>query len=388
MLEPQESIGLALEGGGAKGAYHMGVVKAYLESGYTFGAVVGTSIGALNGATIAQGSFEAGYRMWEQMDPSDVFDMTESEYPLLRLKEFIAGGGMNTSKIRRLVETVVDERQLRASPVDFGLVTISITDRMPLELYKQDIPNGQLIDYLMASAALPGFQPTRIDDSYYMDGGFYDNCPINMLARKGFKHVIAVRTLAPGFVRALESPDLSVTYIIPAEPLGGMLDFNREMIHRNLKMGYYDALRQIHNLKGERYYLHGSSLSEDYCRVLLNRLPEATIHSLSRMFGPPPADLPVHLLWSRHTMPTLTERMRLPLQSSAEAWIIRLAETLAEAKGVSRYALYTLEELLHKARSGYLSPKVKLNARQVEVCVAAQRILDALLGVAALHQHT
>lgn len=385
MVEPQEPIGLALEGGGAKGAYHMGVVKALLEAGYTFGAVVGTSIGAFNGAAIAQGSFEAGYRMWEQMDPIDVFDMNESEYPLLRIKEFISSGGMNTSKIRRLVETVVDERLLRASPVDFGLVTISITDRMPLELYKQDIPNGKLTDYLMASAALPGLQPTRIDDSYYIDGGFYDNCPINMLARKGFKHVIAVRTLAPGFVRAVDSPDLSVTYIIPAEPLGGMLDFNRDMIQRNLQMGYYDARRQLHGLKGERYYLHRSSLSEDDCQALLDRLPEATILSLSRMFGPPPAHLPVHLLWRHHTMPILTERMRLPLQPSAEAWIIRLAETLAEAKDLSRYALYTLDELLQKARSGYLSPKVKLHARQVEVCVAAQRILDALLGAAAPH---
>lgn len=57
-------LGLALEGGGAKGAYHMGVVKAYFEEGYYFDGVVGTSIGALNGAIIAQGDFELGYELW------------------------------------------------------------------------------------------------------------------------------------------------------------------------------------------------------------------------------------------------------------------------------------------------------------------------------------
>ena len=50
-------IGLALEGGGARGAFHMGVVKAFLEEGYEIGGITGTSIGALNGAIIVQGSF-------------------------------------------------------------------------------------------------------------------------------------------------------------------------------------------------------------------------------------------------------------------------------------------------------------------------------------------
>ncbi len=60
--------GLALEGGGVRGAFHVGAVKALLEEGYEFGGVTGTSIGALNGAMIAQGDFEAGYKLWESMD--------------------------------------------------------------------------------------------------------------------------------------------------------------------------------------------------------------------------------------------------------------------------------------------------------------------------------
>ncbi|HMM69555.1 MAG TPA: patatin-like phospholipase family protein, partial [Gudongella oleilytica] len=50
--------GLVLEGGGAKGSYHVGVYKALLEEGIPIGGVAGTSIGALNGAMIVQGDFE------------------------------------------------------------------------------------------------------------------------------------------------------------------------------------------------------------------------------------------------------------------------------------------------------------------------------------------
>ena len=65
--------GLALEGGGAKGAYHMGAIKALLECGYEFGGITGTSIGALNAAVIVQGDFEKGYKLWENLDPTQLF---------------------------------------------------------------------------------------------------------------------------------------------------------------------------------------------------------------------------------------------------------------------------------------------------------------------------
>ena len=53
--------GLALEGGGAKGAYQAGALKAIEECGFEIGAIVGTSIGSFNGAMFAQGDFEKLY---------------------------------------------------------------------------------------------------------------------------------------------------------------------------------------------------------------------------------------------------------------------------------------------------------------------------------------
>ncbi|RAV09184.1 patatin-like phospholipase family protein [Paenibacillus contaminans] len=385
------TLGLALEGGGAKGAYHMGVVKAYLESGHTFGAVAGTSIGALNGAFIAQGDFEAGYRMWESIDALSIFDIDEAEYRQLlqwnldkstlwkmaaKTKKFIVNRGMDTSKIRKLIATVVNERLLRDSATDFGLVTVSLTDRLPLELFKEDIPQGQLLDYLIASASFPGFQPAEIDDKLFIDGGLYDNCPINMVARKGYKHIVAVRTLGLGITRQIKYSGVTVTEIVPSENLGGIMNFNRLLIRRNLQMGYYDAQRHIHGLLGLKYYFYSESLNEQKCLHLINAIPDKTIYSLGRMLGI--GGLPPRELRSAQIVEKLTKRMRLPDKVSMQTFLIRLAETLAEAKGMNKYTVYTFDDFIRAVRVGPLKNTAGFGVRQVEICMAAQAIFDAV----------
>ncbi|HRU42763.1 MAG TPA: patatin-like phospholipase family protein, partial [Candidatus Diapherotrites archaeon] len=130
--------GLALEGGGVRGAFHMGAYKALLEEGYEFGGVTGTSIGALNGAIIAQGDFEAGYKLWESMDTPLLFDIEEEQYRKLidrkidrellfklaaRMGEILENKGIDTSKMRQVLENIINEEKLRKSNTDFGLVT-------------------------------------------------------------------------------------------------------------------------------------------------------------------------------------------------------------------------------------------------------------------------
>ena len=384
-------LGLALEGGGAKGAYHMGVVKAYREAGHTFDAVVGTSIGALNGAVIAQGDFESGYRLWEALDARSVFDITEEEYQLLRrrrldtialrqlarrTKQIIASRGMDTRKMRQLISSIVDESRLRNASVDFGLVTISLTDRQPLELYKEDIPHGQMLDYLMASATFPGFQTTFIDNKAFIDGGLYDNCPVNMLARKGYKHAVAVRTLGLGVTRKVKYQGIAVTTIAPSEPLGGLMSFNPESIRRSMNMGYYDAIRQLRGLQGKTYCIDVGSLTENNGEEMIASLPDAKLTALGRMLGL--GSMPPRELWRKAIVPRLSASMRLPADASAMTFIISLAEALASAKGINKYAVYPFGEWIRSVINGPLRNTQDLKFRQVELCVAAQRILEAI----------
>ncbi|MCR2806350.1 patatin-like phospholipase family protein [Paenibacillus soyae] len=384
-------LALALEGGGAKGAYHMGVAKAYREAGHTFDAIAGTSIGALNGAVIAQGDFELGYQVWEQLDARSIFDLSDEEYRLLmrrkldtaalrhlaaRTKRLIADRGMDTRKMRLLIESLVDESRLRAAAADFGLVTVSLTDRAPLELYKEDIPQGRMVDYLMASASYPGFQTTFIDDKAFIDGGLYDNCPINMLALKGYKNIVAVRTFSFGVTRKIRYSDLKITTISPSEPLGGTMSFNPEAIRRSMSMGYYDAIRLLRSLQGRYYCIDMDGLTEEACDELLASLPDAKLLAIGRMLGA--NGIPARELWSRVIVPKLSGSMRLGADASSITFIVRLTEALASAKGMDRFAVYRFPDWARSAINGPLKNVQGLGYRQLELCMAAQRILEGI----------
>lgn len=352
-------LGIALEGGGAKGAYHMGVVKSLLEEGYEFDGITGTSIGALNGAVIAQGDFDHGYRIWEEIVPSSVFDIDDIPYTKLvnkeidkdtiiqlasKAKRIIKHRGIDTSRIRDIIESIVDEEKLRNSKIDFGLVTLSISDFKPLEIYKEDIPEGKIIDYLLASANLPGFEPHKIDNKYYLDGGLYDNCPVNLLAKKGYKEIIEVRTLSIGIVKDIKYPDIKVTSIIPSENLGSILNFDNKSIRRNLQMGYYDGMRYIKGLKGNKYYFYNEHLDDtDLLHGLLS-IPDEKIYSIGRIFGIKEM-APKRMLLER-IIPKLADMLGLSPTATYRDIIISLLEAFAEEKAIEKYKIYSFDDFV------------------------------------------
>ena len=252
--------GLALEGGGARGAYHIGVVKALYENGYEFDGFTGTSIGAINAAVLAQDDFDLALKLWQNISMEQLVDVDEQalfklaniyevridkQLPLdikNAVKKIIGGKGLSTEKMKTLLEMYLSEEKLRKSGKDFGLVTVSLTERRPYELMLEDIPQGKLLAYIMASASFPGFRPEKIDDSKYVDGGFYNNCPINLLVNKGYDEIIAVRTTTLAIIRKFDGAD-KVKYITPHEDLGNMMWFAPEHSAKNIELGYRDGLR-------------------------------------------------------------------------------------------------------------------------------------------------
>ncbi len=402
--------GLALEGGGVKGAFHMGAMKALLEEGYEFAGVAGTSIGALNGAIIAQGDFEAGYSLWESMDASQLFDIEEAQYKKLidrnidrklliklaaRMGEIIENKGIDTGKMRHIMESIVNEEKLRKSDTDFGLVTVSITDLKPLELYKEDIPEGKLIDYLMASASFPGFKLKPIDDKYYIDGGFYDNCPVNLLARKGYKEIIAVRTLSPGIVQHIKYSNVKVVNVIPSENLGMPLDFNRGLIERNLQMGYYDTMRSLKGLKGRKYYVIPGKEDDSFNAFF--GLPDELVRELGKLLRY--KTMPEKRMLFEYIIPELVDLLELEDTSNYQDILIGLLEVLAEEGMVGRFNIYFMGELIAEIRASIKNEsgsyakkpkkkrKISLNKRLVDVFKrknvlknAAQKIFDSIGG--------
>ena len=136
--------GLVLEGGGAKGAYHVGAYKALRELNIEIGGIAGTSIGAINGAMMVQGDYDLLEKVWYSINSYELFDLNLQDvnfsYLLHQSKEILSNRGLDTTKIRELFDTYIDEDKIRNSNIDFGIVTINLTDKKSMELLKEDIP--------------------------------------------------------------------------------------------------------------------------------------------------------------------------------------------------------------------------------------------------------
>ena len=261
-------IGLALEGGGVRGSYQAGAYIAFLECGIKIDGVCGTSIGALNGAIIASKKGSELPRIWRNSNMGKIFGFTsdfvdavnEKKINLNYLKallknitNIILNKGIELKGVKELIDKELDVDALMNSEIDFGLVTVRLKDFKPIYLFKKDMEKDKIKDYIIASCCLPIFKMEKlIDDEYYLDGGFYDVGPVNMLLEKGYKKVYLIKIHGVGIRRKYQE-DADVVVIEPKRSLGGVLDLNPKQIEENIKMGYYDALKVLKNLDGENY---------------------------------------------------------------------------------------------------------------------------------------
>jgi NTE family protein len=276
--------GIVLEGGGARGAYQVGAWKALRELGIDYQGVAGTSVGALNGAMMVQGDFNKTLEVWSDITPSKVVNINDELYEMVKnlkisteitpillqsIKSIFHNRGMDTTPLHNLLYQWVDEKKIREAGIEFGIVTVSLSDLRPLKLFLQDIPQGKLVDYLLASASMPVFQRQRIDNRVFLDGGVYDNLPISLLDHKGFQKMIVVRLVGKGLKKRERIKGVDITLIKPAESLGSMFDFTKERANTNIELGYYDTLKVFNGYHGIRYYIDVNRNEEYYLHSLL-----------------------------------------------------------------------------------------------------------------------
>lgn len=271
MSKEKQKLGLVLEGGGVKGAYQIGALMAIRELMVEFDGVVGTSIGAINGAIYLEGGYPKLFDVWNEIKTNTVFDLSDEELDAVkdmelrsailklvlekRLKTFKM---LETSyeKSQKFFETIVNESDIRSSGKDYGLVAFNISDMQPFEKMMSEIDEGKLVDYIIASATFPIFPPKVIDGKKYIDGGVYDNMPVNLLVRHGYGKMLVIRTNVENKQpkRKVEGdPDLF--YIVPKEDLGPAMAFSKTRIHAYMQMGYDDAKELMDN--GLREFLLG-----------------------------------------------------------------------------------------------------------------------------------
>lgn len=175
----------------------MGVWRALIELGWRPQIITGTSVGSLNGAMFALDLYETARDMWLTIRSQDVMELPAEDAPLSELhaflKDAVTQGGMDVTPLEEIVERVLDEDKLRKSPIRLGLVTVEQKTLKARELPLEDIPEGKVKDYLLASAAcFPALRAHTIDGVSYLDGGYRDNMPTALAQKMGAEELVCV----------------------------------------------------------------------------------------------------------------------------------------------------------------------------------------------------
>jgi len=260
---------LVLSGGGAKGVYHLGVWKALKELGIRVDGVVGTSIGALVAALLAQGAEDALEVIVGSLSLGSLLNLPPELLADGQLKidgasldtlrnltrSVVEKKGLDTAPLRRLLVDRVDEEAIRRSGVDLGLVTINLSEFSPREVFLEDMAPGSLVDYLMASSAFPGFEPPVIQGQRYLDGGLYDNVPYAVARRRGWRRLVVSDISGVGVNRKPDVEGAVTAWGRNSIKMGGVLDFDRGFLNDYQALGHLDTLRTFGRLHGRWYFL-------------------------------------------------------------------------------------------------------------------------------------
>lgn len=290
-IDNSKTYAIALEGGGAKGGYEIGVWQALDEAGIKYNAVSGTSVGALNGGLMAMRDLPRAIDAWNNMKLGKVIELDEEQEENLsrafngdiglddvqrlipEALEIIKNRGLDVAPLRAWVREVVDAKAIKESDVELYIATVSITDRKALEVKVNDLPEDQICDMLLASAYHPTFKLEKLGGKFYTDGGFVDTLPLHALVTNGYKDIIAVRIPGIGHNRRFKMPDdVNVTYIATSADLGGVLNFDAEQSRRDMAIGYLDAKRVLYGLYGKHYYIERSMTDREALNMLLDSL--------------------------------------------------------------------------------------------------------------------
>ena len=290
-IDNSKTYAIALEGGGAKGGYEIGVRQALDEAGIKYNAVSGTSVGALNGGLMAMRDLPRAIDAWNNMKLGKVIELDEEQEENLsrafngdiglddvqrlipEALEIIKNRGLDVAPLRAWVREVVDAKAIKESDVELYIATVSITDRKALEVKVNDLPEDQICDMLLASAYHPTFKLEKLGGKFYTDGGFVDTLPLHALVTNGYKDIIAVRIPGIGHNRRFKMPDdVNVTYIATNADLGGVLNFDAEQSRRDMAIGYLDAKRVLYGLYGKHYYIERSMTDREALNMLLDSL--------------------------------------------------------------------------------------------------------------------
>lgn len=166
----EKTVAVALSGGGVKGFAHLGVLKALEEKNITPDYLAGVSAGAIVGSFIAAGRSPS--EVMELINEKDFFDFAKVGIPD---RGIFSLDNMTENLKKSLNVETFEELKL---PFYVGAANI---ERARMEYFNK----GELIKVIQASSSIPVlFSPVEINGELYVDGGLFENLPVNPLLKK------------------------------------------------------------------------------------------------------------------------------------------------------------------------------------------------------------
>lgn len=188
-----------LAGGGSFGAVQVGMLQALVNYGEAPDLVIGSSVGAINGAYFAAQPDAAGVArlaaLWMGLRRSEVFPVTWRSLARLARNDFVA----DSSGLRSVLERHLPYRNIEDAAVPLHIVATDLLGGVSVCL-----SHGPAVDAILASCAIPAIlPPVSIDNRYLIDGAVSENTPVSVAVALGARRVIVLPT---GFACSLETP--------------------------------------------------------------------------------------------------------------------------------------------------------------------------------------
>lgn len=379
--------GLVLCGGGSKGAYQMGAWIALEELGEKFDIVTGTSIGCLNGAMYTQGEFERCDDLWNKikiemimngsltLDGLNVKKALKEQNDLMTfLKKYVKYRGSDITPFYGLLDEYIDVDKIQNSKIEFGIVTCTFPSFKPVEIVAREAKKSELRKYILASTScFPIFPVCKINNQGYVDGGYYDNLPINFALNLGATDIVAI-DLNYGITHPEYINKPYIRYIKPSWNLGGFMMFEEGLKKMNKTLGYNDTMKSYGKYLGFRYTFFNKLDYEEEARNFVLELTrfvsQMRIMKIKTVIRPE-SDGDLFSVLEKHTIRPLTDY----------EYFLRAIENTSELLAIDHLAVYEVKDLIEKIVStlfhletletdlfnGYL--RIKASSKQKEFII-------------------
>lgn len=265
------SIGLVLAGGGAKGAYEVGVYKALkeLEIVDNIKVISGTSIGSINALFFAMDDLKIIESSWNSLKYSQFLFLQENSSVLEKIKNnntdnnllekirFCDIGLLSQEGIRNFIEEYIDMEAVKKSGKEIYVNAYNVDKEKPEYFKLNDFSEEEIKERVLASCAVPHlFKPIVINGMRYADGGInsplysknnVDNVPIYPIKSYDCDIIIVVHLSYKNNIDRNGLENSRIIEIYPSTPLEiingiGTINIKKDTIEHNIELGYRDAM--------------------------------------------------------------------------------------------------------------------------------------------------